>query len=153
MSRSPRDVSDNTIISLPDSFTTLSALTHFDASNNNLTGVVPPSLLASASIVNVNLANNALTGDVSVTSPSLYSLSLDHNALSGITVQSASRLSKVYLASNGFKGTLPDLSASTGLSTFDASFNKLVALPQVKKHHTDACLRSLYVQIQERQIS
>ena len=120
------DISNNAVTSLPDGFATLSSLTRFDASNNSLTGVVPPSLFSSQSIVNINLANNQLSGNVNINASKLFSASLQHNHLISIEVSNAARLSKVYLAYNQFGGNLPDLSSSTNLTTLDASYNKSV---------------------------
>ena len=120
------DVSNNAITSLPDGFATLKNLTHFDASANNVTGTIPPSLVSSPSIVTINLASNQLSGDVTINAPALSSLSLEQNRLNSISVQNTASLSEVYLESNGFTGDLPDLSSATGLSSFNASYNKSV---------------------------
>uniref|UniRef100_A0A0E0KB84 Leucine-rich repeat-containing N-terminal plant-type domain-containing protein n=1 Tax=Oryza punctata TaxID=4537 RepID=A0A0E0KB84_ORYPU len=61
-------------------------LTAFDASNNLLTGAIPPSLANSTKLMHLNLSHNTISGDIPpelADSPSLVFLSLSHNKLSG----------------------------------------------------------------------
>ena len=120
------DFSENNLLSLPDRFGSLPALTHLKAMNASLAGPIPQSLLSSSSLTNLNLASNALIGPVTITAPKLVSLALQGNKLDTV-MMSGTRLpglQKVYLGDNAFQSILPDLSGSRGLTVFDAGNNR-----------------------------
>jgi hypothetical protein len=125
LERTCSDISSNAITSLPDGFASLPALTRFD---DDITASIPPSLLSSTSIININLANNQLSGTVRNNAPKLDSLSLQHTGLNRFSIQDATSLSKGVSRLEWFRwgpaGSLPDLSSSIGLSALDASYNK-----------------------------
>ena len=85
---------------------------------------MPASLSASQSLTNLNLANNAFSGDLSLSAPCLLSLSVTGNRLSTVSLN-APKIQRVYLANNALKGPLPDLSQASGLTTLIASNNSL----------------------------
>lgn len=99
-------------------------LANFNASRNSLSGPVPESLLSHDMLKTLSLASNSLTGQITIDSINITSLSLAQNDLSSITIAEGRSLRKVDLSENAFQGQLPDVSRSIDLQIFDASFNK-----------------------------
>lgn len=120
--------------------------------SSGLVGAIAPSIGRLQSLVNLSLAQNDLTGDIStiLKLPQLVRLFLSGNSLSG-TVQLGltSKLMVIDLSDNKFSGTIlppfpeslshvdfsgnafsgnihPELGQATGLKTLDLSRNKLV---------------------------
>jgi hypothetical protein len=100
------------------------SLTHLNMANNTMTGTMSPNLLSSPSMVSVDLSNNQLSGPIAIASATLTNLNVEKNRFTTITIdQQAQSLSKLDISSNAFSGPLPDLS-HTQLSSFVAMNNQ-----------------------------
>jgi len=120
----PRDISGNALTSIADRFDTLPNLANINAASNNLTGLIPTTLLTHPTLKTLNLASNGYTGEIVINSVNLTSIALNRNQLTSVRVVEGSGLVKVDLADNQFQGLLPDLTTSPYLQIFDASNNK-----------------------------
>ena len=120
----PRDISGNALTSIADRFDTLPNLANINAASNNLTGLIPTTLLTHPTLKTLNLASNGYTGEIVINSVNLTSIALNRNQLTSVRVVDGSGLVKVDLADNQFQGLLPDFTTSPYLQIFDASNNK-----------------------------
>ncbi|OEL30883.1 LRR receptor-like serine/threonine-protein kinase GSO2 [Dichanthelium oligosanthes] len=108
-------------------FPTLEVL---DASHNNISGSIPPSLCNITTMRIMDMSSNNLTGEVPTclfTNYYLLVLKLSNNNLRGLIFGGASNLSiawAIYLDSNNFEGTLPS-NLSGNLNIINLHDNKL----------------------------
>ncbi|MBA0614050.1 hypothetical protein Godav_014383, partial [Gossypium davidsonii] len=94
--------------SLPDVFGRLRKLESFSASSNRLTGLLPASLVNSASLLRIDLHNNSLDGPIR------------------INCSAMAQVTSLDLASNNFQGPVPaSLSSCQSLRGLDLARNKL----------------------------
>jgi Leucine-rich repeat (LRR) protein len=108
------------------------SLVVLDASDNIISGSIPPSLCSITAMRIMDLSRNKLTGDVPTCffinySQSLLVLKLSNNYLGGLIFGGGSNLSiawAMYLDSNNFEGTLPS-NLSGNLHVLDLHDNKL----------------------------
>jgi hypothetical protein len=70
------------------------------------------------------MSSNALSGDITLNSATITSLSLAQNKLTSFGVMNGVGLVKVDLSHNTLGGVLPDMSKSPMLKIFDVSFNR-----------------------------
>ncbi|WRT67787.1 uncharacterized protein IL334_004761 [Kwoniella shivajii] len=119
------DLSQNSLMNLPDRFGSLPHLTHLNVSSSSISNHIPSSILFSSSLINLDISHNNLTGYPSFSSSTMRSVQLSNNRLDGFSIDSEnmSELSKIDISNNGLKGDIPDLSKIAGLNVFDASNN------------------------------
>ncbi|WWC96094.1 hypothetical protein V866_002961 [Kwoniella sp. B9012] len=119
------DLSQNTLSSLPDTFDSLPRLTHLNISSSSLSSFIPSSISTSTSLINLDLSNNLLVGNVHLSASTLKSVDLSNNKLSSFSISPSgmNSLSKFVLKNNNFEGELPDLSGLKSLQSLDVSYN------------------------------
>uniref|UniRef100_A0A7C9DUB6 2-alkenal reductase (NAD(P)(+)) n=1 Tax=Opuntia streptacantha TaxID=393608 RepID=A0A7C9DUB6_OPUST len=124
-------LSDNQLTGrIPDQISSLKSLTSLSLSNNQLTGQIPESLATLQKLWYLNLSRNALSNPLHVAFskglPSLLSIDLSYNNISLGTVPEWIRvreLSAVHLAGCDLRGTLPNFTRPTSLTSLDLSNN------------------------------
>ncbi|OCF54925.1 hypothetical protein L486_07581 [Kwoniella mangroviensis CBS 10435] len=119
------DLSQNTLSTLPDKFDSLPRLTHMNISSSSIPSSIPSSISTSASLINLDLSNNELVGNVHLSASMLKSVDLSNNRLTSFSISpnGMNTLSKVVLSNNEFRGELPDLSGLRSLQSLDLSYN------------------------------
>ncbi|WWD04857.1 hypothetical protein V865_002928 [Kwoniella europaea PYCC6329] len=124
------DLSQNTLSSLPDTFDSLPRLIHLNISSSSLSSFIPSSISTSTSLINLDLSNNLLVGNVHLSASTLKSVDLSNNKLSSFSISPSgmNSLSKFVLKNNNFEGELPDLSGLRSLQSLDVSYNNTGAL-------------------------
>ncbi|RAL48062.1 hypothetical protein DM860_017853 [Cuscuta australis] len=133
--------------SLPESLAT--SMQVLSMADNNLAGVIPPTIARLTNLVTLKLGLNHLSGPIplSITSlTSLTTLDLSLNQLSG-EIPDLSRLTslqKVNLASNSLTGAIPPtITGLTNLLTLDLSENQLSG--EIPDLSPLASLKNLYM--------
>ncbi|KAJ4766156.1 Receptor-like kinase TMK4 [Rhynchospora pubera] len=113
-----------------------SALTSFSASNASLSGTFPEVLATLPTLQSLRLSYNNLSGGLplSLNGSSIQSLQLNNQQsvaklTGGIEViASMPQLTLVWLQSNGFTGPIPDLSSLNSLQSFNVRDNQLTGV-------------------------
>lgn len=137
------DASDNRLTGvIPPGFISFRRLESLDVSSNALSGQVPAFLLNSSSLVRLTLSRNDLSGEIVIPDfgdlssssspsppPSISTLNLSMNHLSGSIPPSIANLSRLYsldLSHNELSGSIPStLSTLSALHDLDLSYNNL----------------------------
>ncbi|XP_022764254.1 probable LRR receptor-like serine/threonine-protein kinase At3g47570 [Durio zibethinus] len=136
LSHSPynRNAPEATSIRCKKKFSVRKCLISLDLSNNNLSGSIPPELLAGLSSLSIalDLSSNHLTGVLPTEVGNLKvlgALDVSRNMLSGVlpsTLGSCIRLEELVLGGNFFRGSIPNsLSLLRGLVVLELSHNNL----------------------------
>ncbi|KAJ0988932.1 hypothetical protein J5N97_007288 [Dioscorea zingiberensis] len=122
--------------SIPEDLSQCNALTDFSASNASINGSIPDFLGTMPSLQSLRLSYNQLTGGLPPTlAGSVLQSLLLNNQKSGAklsgridVIGSATQLSMVWLQSNGFTGPIPDVSNLTSLLSFNVRDNDLTGV-------------------------
>ncbi|KAK1408684.1 hypothetical protein QVD17_40670 [Tagetes erecta] len=139
------DVSSNGLSgNIHDFFHSFPKLSYFSAHSNNLSGMIPSSLLNSKTISSLNLRNNSLHGSIHFNCSTMVNLTYLHlgtNNFSGkipANLASCPKLKALNLARNKFIGQVPEsfknLKSLSYLSLSNCSLSNLSLSLKVLKH-------------------